>query len=91
MSQHRVEFADTDSARGIRYVTIMRYADQRGCHAGERINVTMADFMGYRPPVEDDDDWERAIRQAGIPKIQPQLIKNLQEFFSRLDESDSEI
>ena len=45
----------------MRYATLRRFADQRGCSTDELINLAVADFMGYRPPKdEEDEDWERA-------------------------------
>ena len=90
MSKHWVDFADADTALGVRYVILRRYADQRGCSVDELINLVMADFLGYRPPEdEEDEEWERAYRRAGIPKRERRPLKGLKELQLRLEEDNS--
>lgn len=82
MTQHLVAFPDTDTAKGVRYETIKRYADRRGSSVDELINIVVADFLGYRCPDEEDSGWERALLLAGIARFRPQLIERLRRFFT---------
>lgn len=84
MALHPIDFQASDSAKGISYETLKKYADARGCTVDELINIVMADFLGYKPNSVEADEWEKRLRQAGIPPIeQRQPIDSLRTFFEQ--------
>lgn len=83
MAKHLIDFQDKDSAKGVSFDSLQKYAKGRGCTVDELINIVMADFLGYQPETSENDAWEASLRKAGIPPVKVQPLDGLKTFFEK--------